>query len=82
MVEKKEWDWEKEVENILKDGSFNSRLKDFIERFNEEWEEALPPEEWQEVLNAFFNDLLEEYPAFACCIFAFQAGQGVAKVLR
>lgn len=63
----------KEVDRILKEGSFNSRLEAFMEKLQQE--ESYPPEEWQEVFNTFFESLLEEYPSFACCILAFQAGQ-------
>lgn len=69
----KEWDWEKEVEQILKEASFNSRLKAFSELLDRE--KISVPEDWQEVFNALFESLLSKYPAFGCCILAFTAGQ-------
>jgi hypothetical protein len=70
----KEKDWEIEVERILKEGRFDTRLQAFVERFEQE-REIEPPEDWQEVFNAFFESLVDELPALACCIFAFKAGQ-------
>ena len=69
----KKKDWEIEVEHILKEGSLNSRLQTFAEKFNQE-RESDPPEEWQEVFNTFFDSLIEELPPLACCILAFKAG--------
>lgn len=67
--------WEREVEFILKEGAFNSILKDFKEK----WEEGidmqdLPAEEWQEAFNGFFQNLLDDYPGLECCVFAFFCG--------
>ena len=72
--DKEKKDWEIEVDRILKEGRFDTRLQAFMERFEQE-REIEPPEEWQEVFNAFFDGLLDELPALACCIFAFKAGQ-------
>lgn len=66
-------EWEIEVERILKEGRFDTRFQAFMERFNQEGENE-PPEEWLEVFNTFFESLIGELPAFACCIFAFKAG--------
>lgn len=71
MIGKKK-DWEIEVDHILKDATVNSRLKAFAERL--EQEKIEPPEEWQEVFNTFFEELIGELPALACCILAFKAG--------
>ena len=70
----KKKDWEIEVERILKEGSFNSRLETFMARFEQERENE-PPEEWQEIFNTFFDSLLGGLPPVACCILAFKAGQ-------
>ena len=67
-------DWEKEVDRILKEGRFDTRLQAFMERFERE-RESEPPQEWQEVFNTFFDGLLAELPPVACCILAFKAGQ-------
>lgn len=72
----KGWDKKKimkEVQDILEQGDFNSRLEHFSEKLDQE--EIEVPEEWQEVFNALFESFLVEYPAFACCILAFQMGQ-------
>jgi len=73
---KKAWweGWETEVERILKEGGANYRLDAFMERFERE-RDVEPPEEWQEVLSAFFDNLISELPPAACCILAFKAGQ-------
>ncbi len=63
----------KEVEGILAKGEFNSRLEHFSEKLDQE--EIDVPEDWQGVFNALFENILSEYPAFACCILAFQMGQ-------
>jgi len=73
-------DWEIEVERILKEGRFDTRLQAFLEKFNQMREEATPPEEWIEIFDAFFDSLLDEFPAYACCIFAFKAGQVWEKI--
>lgn len=65
---------EMEVERILKEASLNSGLERFAQKFNQE-KTTPPDEEWQEIFNTFFDDLLSEYPALACCILAFTAGQ-------
>jgi hypothetical protein len=70
----KKKDWEIEVERILKEGRLNSRSQAFSQKVEQE-REIEPPEEWQEVFNAFFESLVDELPALACCIFAFKAGQ-------
>jgi len=70
----KKKDWEIEVERILKEGRFDTRLQAFVEKFEQE-QEIEPPENWQEVFNTFFDSLLDEFPAHACCILAFKAGQ-------
>lgn len=70
----KKKDWEIEVDRILKEDRFNSRFQAIMERFEQE-REIEPPEDWQEVFNAFFESLVDELPALACCIFAFKAGQ-------
>ena len=72
--DKEKKDWEVEVDRILKEGSLNSRLQAFSQKFDQE-REIEPPEEWEEVFNAFFDSLLDELPALACCILAFKAGQ-------
>lgn len=74
---KKDWELEvnralKEVERILKEGRLNSRYQAFVDLL--EREEVTPPEDWQEIFNAFFDNLIDELPAFACCILAFKAG--------
>jgi len=66
-------DWEIEVERILKEGRLDSRLQAFVEKCRDEPES--PPDDWQEVLETFFEGLIDELPALACCIFAFKAGQ-------
>ena len=76
MSKKDEWDKDrimKEVEDILNGGEFNSRLKTIAELLDRE--EIGVPEDWQKVFNALFESILDEYPAFACCILAFQVGQ-------
>lgn len=67
--------WERQVDLILKEGAFNSSLKEFKEK----WEEGidlqdLPAEDWQEVFEAFFQNLLDEYPGLDCCIYSFLCG--------
>jgi hypothetical protein len=69
----KKKDWELEVERILKEDRLDTRLQAFSDKFSQQQTE--PPEEWQEVFNTLFEGLLDELPAFACCIFAFKAGQ-------
>jgi len=60
----------------LKEGRFDSRSEAFSRKFEFEQEREIdPPQEWQEVFNAFFEGLIEELPPFACCILAFKAGQ-------
>jgi len=70
----KKRDWEIEVERILKEGKFDTRLQAFMDKFSQEQENE-PPEEWQEVFNTFFESLIDELPPFACCILAFKTGQ-------
>ena len=70
----------KEVSRILEEGRFNSRFEAFTEKLDQE--EITVPQEWQEIFNALFESLLVEYPAFACCILAFQAGQVWQKYYR
>lgn len=65
-------DWEIEVEHILKEGSFNSRFRSFGDKFNQE--DFTLSEEWKQIFNAFFTNLLEVVSPFACCILAFRAG--------
>lgn len=69
----KKQDWEIEVERILKEGKFDTRLHDFMDKLSQQENE--PPEEWQEVFNTFFEGLLNELPPLAGCILAFKAGQ-------
>ena len=66
--------WEREVEFILKEGAFNSRLKEFKEKWGDIDLQDLPAEEWQEAFEGFFQNLLDEYPVLECCIFAFLCG--------
>jgi len=77
MADKKEkWDKKRtfqDIERFLKQGTLNSRMEEFSQRI--EQEEIAVPEDWQEVFNTLFENMLGEYPAFACCILAFQMGQ-------
>ena len=70
----KKKDWEIEVDRILKEARFDTRWQAFTEKLEQE-RESEPPEEWQEIFNAFFESLLDELPPIACCIYAFKTGQ-------
>jgi len=76
MEKKEKWDKKQTFEDIdrfLKQGTLNSRIEEFSQRLEQDG--IAVPEDWQEVFNTLFENMLDEYPAFACCILAFQAVQ-------